>query len=85
MSDSLFARSVPRRFNPKLVSIETKRRICQLAAIDYCCLNMMLPAECKNVDISCALDKDENGDYRIQPWTHPNEVAKERLGAATSL
>lgn len=81
-SENLNARSIPRRFNPKLVSIETKRRICQIAAIDYCCLNLKLPTECndKGVDVSCALDKDGQGDYRIQPWSHPHEVSRERTG-----
>lgn len=75
--DSLNGRAIPRRFNPKLVSIGAKRRICQIAAIDYCCLNFQLPMECNDegVDVFCALDKDERGDYRIQPWSHPNEVS----------
>ena len=76
-SDSLNARSIPRRFNTKLVSIETKQRICQISAIDYCCLNMKLPLECRDnkLDILCTLDKEERGDYRIQPWKHPNEIS----------
>ncbi len=76
--ESLNGRALPRRFNPKLVSIEAKRRICHFAAIDYCCLNFKLPVECNDegVDVSCALDKDERGDYRIQPWSHPNEVSR---------
>jgi hypothetical protein len=79
-SEFLNGRAIPRRFNPKFVSIETKQRICQIAAIDYCCLNLKLPMECddEGVDVSCALDKDEGGDYRIQPWSHPNEVSRER-------
>jgi len=40
-------RSYPRRFNSDLVSIETQRRICELALLDYCCLNLPLPDVCK--------------------------------------
>jgi len=79
-SENLNGRAIPRRFDTKLVSIETKQRICQIAAIDYCCLNLKLPLECDGVDVSCALDKDERGDYRIQPWSHPNEVSRDRFG-----
>ena len=73
-SENLNGRATPRRFNPTFVSIEAKRKICQIAAIDYCCLNLKLPTECSD-DVSCALDVDEQGAYRIQPWKHPNEVA----------
>ena len=78
--ENLNGRAIPRRFNPSLVSREAKQRICQIAAIDYCCLNLKLPKECddKGVDVSCALDKDERGDYRIQPWSHPNEVSRDK-------
>ena len=36
----LQARSAPRRFNTTFVSLQTKQRICQLSALDYCCLNL---------------------------------------------
>ena len=45
-------RSYPRRFNSKLVSVETQRRICQLVLLDYCCLNMPLPDVCKGLHYS---------------------------------
>ena len=85
--ENLYGRAIPRRFNPKLVSRETKERICQLAAIDYCCLNFKLPKECndKGKDVSCALDKDEQGVYRIQPWSHPHEVSRDVPKARTDL
>lgn len=31
---------------------KTRRKICQLSAIDYCCLNYKLPPECQNV-VTC--------------------------------
>lgn len=67
------ARSAPRRFNPSLVSLETKRRICRLSAIDYCCLNLELPPECEE-SVTCSLDKNDRGVPRIQPWFHPGEA-----------
>ena len=39
-------RAFPRRFNKTLVGKETERRICELALLDYCCLNFPLPANC---------------------------------------
>ena len=67
------ARTVPRRFNTSFVSIETKRRICKLSAIDYCCLNMELGSECRD-EVYCSLDRNEQGAFRIQPWYHPHEI-----------
>ena len=44
---SMRGRTFPRRFNTSLVSEETQRRICRLAALDYCCLNFALPEACQ--------------------------------------
>lgn len=75
------ARSIPRRFDSSFVSLETKRRICKLAAIDYCCLNLQLPPECedeKEVNVYCALDRNARGDQmRIQPWYFPHQIPPE--------
>jgi hypothetical protein len=30
------------------LSLETRRKICQLSAIDFCCLNYPLPPECQD-------------------------------------
>mmetsp|Transcript_24070 Transcript_24070/g.58126 ORF Transcript_24070/g.58126 Transcript_24070/m.58126 type:complete len:455 (+) Transcript_24070:197-1561(+) len=70
------ARSVPRRFDASLISPKTKKRICKLSAIDYCCLNMELPPECSDemIAISCSLDQNDQGELRIQPWLHPHEI-----------
>lgn len=40
-------RKISRRFNVELVSDATKRRICRLLALDYCCLNLELPEVCR--------------------------------------
>jgi len=79
------ARSVPRRFDTSKVSLETKQRICNLAAIDYCCLNLQLPPECESDDVGvfCALDKSKrDGSLRIQPWLHPHQVPATRYSSA---
>eukprot|EP00804_Cyclotella_cryptica_P008024 CCRYP_004534-RA/>CCRYP_004534-RA protein AED:0.09 eAED:-0.02 QI:0/0.5/0.33/1/0.5/0.66/3/250/523 len=71
------ARSAPRRFNTSRVSLATKQRICQLSAIDYCCLNLKLPEECdrSEVDIFCSLEhRARGGGFRIQPWYHPHQI-----------
>jgi len=44
---SMRGRTFPRRFNISQVSEDTQRRICRLAAIDYCCLNFPLPPACQ--------------------------------------
>lgn len=69
-------RSYPRRFNSKLVSAETQKRICELALIDYCCLNFPLPDVCKAGDkkLTCKMDYDESKKtFRVQPGLFPNK------------
>ena len=43
----------------KLVDEAHTNRICQLAAIDYCCLNFKLPPECRNSGVKCTWDENE--------------------------
>jgi len=50
-------RSYPRRMDIKLVSKAHTNRICQLAAIDYCCLNFRLPPECDTSGVMCKWDE----------------------------
>mmetsp|Transcript_5730 Transcript_5730/g.12480 ORF Transcript_5730/g.12480 Transcript_5730/m.12480 type:complete len:423 (-) Transcript_5730:76-1344(-) len=54
-------RRITRRFNVSKVSDATKRKICRLMALDYCCLNFELPEVCRTADddeaVFCALDK----------------------------
>ena len=75
-------RSYPRRFNVTLVSEKTQRRICELALLDYCCLNFPLPDVCAGDDgdsalLSCKMDYDEaNESIRIQPSTFPDKAIK---------
>ena len=66
-----------RRFHTELVSKATKRKICRLLALDYCCLNMQLPDDCKggeggDDDVYCAMmEKNETEVGRriaIKPW-----------------
>jgi hypothetical protein len=72
-------RSYPRRFNIKLVSAETQRRICELALIDYCCLNFPLPEVCQDSSgtdkkLFCKIDYDDKAKrVRIQPGLFPNK------------
>mmetsp|Transcript_3603 Transcript_3603/g.7969 ORF Transcript_3603/g.7969 Transcript_3603/m.7969 type:complete len:165 (-) Transcript_3603:382-876(-) len=71
-------RSYPRRFNSELVSVKTQRRICELALLDYCCLNLPLPDVCKgkhysagggaSQDLFCILDTKGH----IQPGIFPD-------------
>jgi hypothetical protein len=76
-------RSYPRRFDKKFVGKETEKRICQLALLDYCCLNFPLPSSCddgegdEEVDdlnnLSCKMDYDvEGGKVRVQPGVFPD-------------
>lgn len=77
-------RSYPRRFDSDLVSVETRRRICELVLIDYCCLNLPLPDVCKgrhykgqedeasNRDLFCILDRQG----RIQPGMFPGKKSE---------
>lgn len=60
-------RKTPRRFNLSLVTNATKQRICQLLALDYCCLNMELPEVCRLGDedenaIFCTLEEKDVKD-----------------------
>ena len=71
-------RSYPRRFDKKFIGKETEKRICQLALLDYCCLNFPLPSNCDgDVDdlnnLSCKMDYDvESGKVRVQPGVFPD-------------
>ena len=77
-------RKITRRFNVSKVSKVTKRKICSILALDYCCLNMQLPEECREDDeddtdaVYCAMERRNERTMKyalqpfvIQPWTHP--------------
>lgn len=80
-------RSYPRRLNKDLVSVQTQRRICELALLDYCCLNLPLPEVCrgkhykdengKDTDLFCKLKASSGrvglGNERIQPGIYPRK------------
>jgi len=67
-------------FDKDLVSVTTKRKICRLLALDYCCLNFELPKECKGVfgkddSVFCAIKPNDESvteeseqRFLIQPW-----------------
>ena len=46
------ARQSKLHLNISMVSVEVQQKVCQLSALDYCCLNYRLPRECEGV-ISC--------------------------------
>lgn len=79
-------RSYPRRFDSELVSVATRRRICELTLLDYCCLNLPLPPVCQGKhyfaagddeddaakELFCVLDK-ASGRAHIQPGIFPEK------------
>jgi hypothetical protein len=68
-------RKSPRRFDTSLVQDATKRKICKILMLDYCCLNFELPDVCKNFvndeedigALSCAMEIRNSISY-ISPW-----------------
>ena len=78
-------RKITRRFNVSMVSDATKRKICRILALDYCCLNIALPEECvgsvkydDNEGVYCAAERrdDETMEYALEsmvvhPWRDP--------------
>ena len=67
-------RSLPRRFDKRRISNETKQRICEHVLLDFCCLNKPLPPPCDH--LYCKLNHGEGEDgkmnrLQIQPWTFP--------------
>ncbi|KAL7547689.1 hypothetical protein ACHAWF_010990 [Thalassiosira exigua] len=76
-------RSFPRRLDKALVEQGTERRICELALLDYCCLNFELPQACRGDEggrggeggsLQCKMEYDEeNGGVVIGPAVHPQK------------
>jgi hypothetical protein len=68
-------RKTPRRFNMSLVTDATKKKICKILMLDYCCLNLELPDVCKynmseeeaNGLLSCSMET-RGGKHYITPW-----------------
>ena len=71
--DITHGRKITRRFNVDLVSDETKRKICKMLALDYCCLNIKLPDVCVahgNDDpngVYCKM-REIDGKVTIEDW-----------------
>lgn len=59
------------RLDMSKVRAETQRKICQISALDYCCLNYKLPPECKD-SLSCQWKADILEDSTYQP--HPSSA-----------
>lgn len=77
-------RKITRRFDVGRVSVDAKRKICAMLALDYCCLNMNLPEECSGGDddsddaVYCAMEPRDEAtmqysltDLVIHPWRDP--------------
>lgn len=66
-----------RRFDVSKVSEVTQRKICQILALDYCCLNFELPKVCSE-GVYCSLEQmegkrmawknDDSLNLVIRPW-----------------
>jgi hypothetical protein len=78
-------RKISRRFNMSMVSDATKRKICRILALDYCCLNIRLPRECSSDEnndndeaVYCAMERRNDVTMKyalesmvIHPWRDP--------------
>lgn len=68
-------RKKTRRFNMSLISNRTKRKICRLLALDYCCLNIELPEVCRagyyDVDID---DEEDSGEEEVYCALEPRNT-----------
>ncbi|KAL7530859.1 hypothetical protein ACHAXR_007350 [Thalassiosira sp. AJA248-18] len=82
--DMTHGRKITRRFNVNKVSDATKRKICRILALDYCCLNIELPPLCREDEaggdetVYCAMEKrdEESMEYALEPlviqaWKDP--------------
>jgi len=81
--EMVHGRGKTRRFNVGMVTDATKRKICRILALDYCCFNMELPKECKgnkneDDDVYCAMERknDKTMEYAltslvIHTWSDP--------------
>jgi hypothetical protein len=48
--------------NISMVSVEVQQKVCQLSALDYCCLNYRLPPECEGV-LSCRWRETKTSEW----------------------
>ena len=70
-------RKMARRFDVSRVARATKRKICRILALDYCCLNIALPDVCQDV-VYCAMERRDDATMAhaltpvvIHPWKDP--------------
>ena len=71
--------------NSTWLSDATKRKICQLNALDFCCLNYPLPPECRNDDANMSSSSDVVTSTNVQcRWISKPKVSKSLLIEAVS-
>lgn len=62
----------PRRFNVSAVKDATRRRICRLTALDYCCMNFVLPPVCRDEDFAGVFCNVTRRSIPGQVESHPS-------------
>ena len=67
-------RKITRRINIGMVTSQTKRKICKILALDYCCFNIELPDECMGSEaeddsVYCAMERrnEETMEHALTP------------------
>mmetsp|Transcript_5844 Transcript_5844/g.13561 ORF Transcript_5844/g.13561 Transcript_5844/m.13561 type:complete len:85 (+) Transcript_5844:3-257(+) len=80
-------RKITRRINVGLVGEETRRKMCRILALDYCCLNIPLPEVCRGKgagdeeEVFCSVEprKGEEMQYALEDFViHPWQDAQQR-------
>eukprot|EP00977_Amphora_coffeiformis_P025745 scaffold21883_cov199-Amphora_coffeaeformis.AAC.2 len=82
-----------KRMDIKELTLQTRQKICQLSAIDCCCLNYELPPECQNL-VACrwirnplvgSSSDDEELLIEPVPTTYPPKVVPRDFSLSPSL
>mmetsp|Transcript_859 Transcript_859/g.1678 ORF Transcript_859/g.1678 Transcript_859/m.1678 type:complete len:380 (+) Transcript_859:9-1148(+) len=63
----IHGRTYPRRMNTSSVNVEALRALCRITAVDFCCLNFLLPPACQGV-VECK--------WVTPPRPHPRKLRK---------
>ncbi|KAL9179165.1 hypothetical protein ACHAXT_008455 [Thalassiosira profunda] len=73
-------------FNASSVSTATQRKICQLMALDYCCLNLKLPEVCRGAiggeedSVFCTVERNTENETKIHHWAERTNIGVTRMG-----